>query len=168
MNTNGKIMFQTLRLFSDRRIRDVTTLQGRGVKARDSHHFRVNNVSMCFIFHFLWSRGFQDEEEVWGCGPQMDDVDDWLLRRFTRFVAVLVIENTLLFPPCCRQVLWERTSMIKLKSYLNLWPEHYQGLQEERFNREKKGDAGLVTYSKNRVLEWMLAMWGKCLILGPG
>ena len=168
MNTNGKIMFQTLRLFSDRRIRDVTTLQGRGVKARDSHHFRVNNVSMCFIFHFLWSRGFQDEEEVWGCGPQMDDVEDWLLRRFTRFVAVLVIENTLLFPPCCRQVLWERTSMIKLKSYLNLWPEHYQGLQEERFNREKRRCAGLVTDSKNRVLEWMLAMWGKCLILGPG
>ena len=36
--------------------------------------------------------------------------------------------------------------MIKLKSYLNLWPEHYQGLQEERFNRgiERKERAMLL------------------------
>ena len=42
--------------------------------------------------------------------------------------------------------------MIKLKSYLNLWPEHYQGLQERGDSTEGKrgkGDAGLVTDSKN-------------------
>ena len=66
-------------------------------------------------------------------------------------------------PPCCRQVLWERTSMIKLKSYLNLWPEHYQGLQEERFNRQREREEramlALLPIPKI-VLEWMLAMWG--------
>ena len=120
----------------------VTTLQGRGVKARDSHHFRVKLCEYMFYFPFSlikrFSRRRRSLRMLWASNgwrgrltsPPFHSVCRGASNRKHSFI-----------PPCCRQVLWERTSMIKLKSYLNLWPEHYQGLQEERFNRgkERKG-----------------------------
>ena len=60
--------------------------------------------------------------------------------------------------------------MIKLKSYLNLWPEHYQGLQEERFNRQREREEramlALLPIPKIDSLGMNACnVGGKCLIL---
>ena len=63
--------------------RDVTTLQGRGVKARDSHHFKVN-MSMCVLFSIFF------DQEVFKTKKRFEGVGLKLMTWTTDFSVVLL------------------------------------------------------------------------------
>ena len=131
-NTNGKIMFQTLSLLSEVH-NNFLGKRCEGGQLDYSHRFRAESMS---ILVSIFSQSKTEEVSGWLFGWE---ASDWWCGGLTSPPLDTVCRSAgkikhFLFH-CRRQVLWEK-SMIKLRSYLNLWSVR------ESLEREKERGKG--------------------------